>query len=134
MSNDYIDKKYLGIDWGEKRIGLSLADEETKLALPFKTAESLADVLKIIKEEEIDLIVLGSPKKMSGQAVDNKLWLSFLDNLKKLSLKPVVLIDERLSSLAADALPGLQKDKAKRDEIAASLILQAYLDSYFHGS
>ncbi len=129
MSHNDNEKKYLGIDWGEKRIGLSLADEETKLALPFKTVSSLTAVLQVIKEEEIDAIVLGRPQKMSGLAGDNNFWLIFFNNLKKNSSQPVILIDERLSSLAADALPGLKKAKANRDEIAASLILQAYLDS-----
>ena len=129
MSNNDNEKKYLGIDWGEKRIGLSLADEETKLALPFKTVSSLTAVLQVIKEEKIDVIVLGRPQKMSGLAGDNNFWLNFFDNLKKNSSQPIILIDERLSSLAADALPGLKKDKANRDEIAAALILQAYLDS-----
>ena len=123
------DKKYLGIDWGEKRIGLALADEETSLALPFKTVGSLAELLEVIKEEEIDEIVLGSPKKMSGAAANNPLWLAFVEELKIKSGQEIHLLDERLSSLAADALSGEKKDKAERDEIAATIILQDYLDS-----
>lgn len=129
MANNYQEKKYLGIDWGEKRIGLSLSDEETKLALPFKTVNSLIEVLQIIKEENIDVIILGKPQKMSGLAADNSFWLSFFNSLKENILQPIILIDERLSSLAADSLPGPKKNKANRDEIAASLILQTYLDS-----
>jgi putative Holliday junction resolvase len=123
------DKKYLGIDWGEKRIGLALADEETSLALPFKTVSGLAELLAVIKEEEIDEIVMGSPKKMNGEAANNPLWLSFVEQLKAKTDKPVNFLDERLSSLAADALSGEKKDKAERDEIAATIILQDYLDS-----
>jgi len=123
------DKKYIGIDWGEKRIGLALADEETCIALPFKTVSSLDELLMVIKEEEIDEIVLGSPKKMSGEAANNPLWLNFVEQLKAKSSKPVNFLDERLSSLAADALSGEKKDKAERDEIAATIILQDYLDS-----
>ena len=123
------DKKYIGIDWGEKRIGLALADEETCIALPFKTVGSLDELLMVIKEEEIDEIVLGSPKKMSGEAANNPLWLNFVEQLKAKGGKPVNFLDERLSSLAADALSGEKKDKAERDEIAATIILQDYLDS-----
>lgn len=123
------DKKYIGIDWGEKRIGLALADEETCIALPFKTVSSLDELLMVIKEEEIDEIVLGSPKKMSGEAANNPLWLNFVEQLKAKGGKPVNFLDERLSSLAADALSGEKKDKAERDEIAATIILQDYLDS-----
>ncbi|NLZ74849.1 Holliday junction resolvase RuvX [Candidatus Falkowbacteria bacterium] len=124
-------KKYLGIDWGEKRIGLALADEETSLALPFKTVATLNEVLAVIKEEEIDEIIIGSPKKMSGEVANNPLWLNFVENLKEKSGKPVFFLDERLSSLAADALGGEKKEVAKRDEIAATIILQDYLDSNY---
>jgi len=122
------DKKYLGIDWGEKRIGLALADEETCLALPFKTVTSLAELLEVIKDEEIDEIVMGSPKKMNGEAASNPSWLNFVEQLETKSGKKINLLDERLSSLAADALIGSKKDKAERDEIAAAIILQDYLD------
>ncbi|MFZ4631833.1 MAG: Holliday junction resolvase RuvX [Patescibacteria group bacterium] len=123
------DKKYLGIDWGEKRIGLALADEETCLALPFKTVSSLTELLAVIKEEEIDEIVIGSPKKMNGDVANNPLWLNFVEQLEIKSGKKINFLDERLSSLAADALSGEKKDKAERDEIAATIILQDYLDS-----
>ncbi len=122
-------KKYIGIDWGEKRIGLALADEETCLALPFKTVASLNELLAVLEEEEIDVVVIGSPKKMSGEAANNPAWLEFVEKLKEKSGKTVELLDERLSSLAADALSGEKKDKAERDEIAATIILQDYLDS-----
>jgi len=122
-------KKYLGIDWGEKRIGLATADEETCIALPLKTVSNLAELLEVIKEEEIDEIIIGSPIKMSGEAANNPLWLSFVEQLKVKGGKPVNFLDERLSSLAADALSGEKKEKAERDEIAATIILQDYLDS-----
>ncbi len=122
-------KKYLGVDWGEKRIGLATADEETCIALPLKTVGNLAELLTVIEEEKIDEIIIGSPKKMSGEAADNPLWLSFVEQLKTRGGKPVNFLDERLSSLAADALSGEKKEKAERDEIAATIILQDYLDS-----
>lgn len=121
-------QRYLGIDWGEKRIGLATADSETKLALPFTTVPDLEAVLRVIKEEEITEIVLGSPQKMSGAAANNPLWQEFVTALGVKTACPVRFIDERLSSLAADALPGRKRDKAGRDEIAAAIILQAHLD------
>jgi len=122
-------KKYLGIDWGEKRIGLATADEETCIALPLKTVSNLAELLTVILDEEIDVIVMGSPKKMNGEAADNPAWLNFVAQLKEKCSKPIYFLDERLSSLAADALAGEKKEKAERDEIAATIILQDYLDS-----
>lgn len=123
-------KKYLGVDWGEKRIGLATADEETLLALPLKTVATLEELLTVISDEEIDEIIIGSPKKMSGEAANNPAWQEFVNRLRTKTVKPINFLDERLSSLAADALSGEKKDKAERDEIAATIILQDYLDSH----
>jgi len=119
---------YLGLDWGEKRIGLATADNEVKLALPLKTVANLAEVLSVLKEEETNIIIIGAPQKMTGEAADNPAWVNFVAQIKEKSGLPVEIIDERLSSLAADALGGEDKETAGRDEIAASLILQNYLD------
>jgi len=123
-----INKQYLGIDWGEKRIGLALADGETKMALPLTTVSNLTELLKVIEEENITLAIIGSPQKMSGEKANSQNFLRFLKELKQEAKVEVVEIDERLSSKAADALFGGKKNKAKRDEIAATLILQTYLD------
>jgi putative Holliday junction resolvase len=122
-------EKYLGLDWGEKRIGLATAEEETGLALPLGTVSDLAGVLQTIDEEGITKIVIGCPYKMAGkdQALNPK-FLNFAALLEKQVSLPIIRLDERLSSLAADALGGPQKLRAGRDEIAASLILQDYLD------
>ena len=119
---------FLGIDWGEKRIGIATGDSESCLALPYKTVSSLTELKKIIEEEKTDIIVLGSPIKMSGAEANNPAWLQFLDKLKKETDCLIEVFDERLSSKAADALIGSKNDKAGRDEIAASIILQNYLE------
>jgi len=121
-------KKYLGVDWGEKRIGLATGDSEVKLALPLKTVATLAEVLGVLQEEETDIVVLGRPQKMSGAAADNPAWLNFYGELKERGGRRVELVDERLTSLAADALEGTDAEKAERDEVAAALILQSHLD------
>jgi putative Holliday junction resolvase len=121
-------KKYLGIDWGEKRIGLALGDSETKLATPYKTIASGKEVLDVILEEGIDEIIVGKPIKMSGEEKYLDEFNNFITDLKNDLAIPVILVDERLSSKAADALVGNKKTKAGRDEIAAMLILQSYLD------
>lgn len=133
---DRKEKKYLGVDWGERRIGLALGDSETKLATPYKTVGDVEEIIKIIREEKIDTVVVGKPLKMADtgcQISDVRYrmsdeFLNFLDSLKKKLDIPVETIDERLSSKAADALPGNKKEKAGRDEMAAMLILQNYLD------
>jgi len=124
------EKKYLGIDWGEKRIGLAMADGVTRLALPLQTVSSVKELLEVIEIEEIDALVLGKPMKMSGDEADSQVWLNFLEQLKEKFSGEIELVDERLTSLAGDALEGHKKEKASRDEIAAVLILQSYLDAY----
>lgn len=127
--NYKLRKKYLGVDWGEKRIGLALGDSETKVATPFRTAGDMAELVKVVKGEEIDVVVVGRPVSISNfQFPISKQFEKFVDELKSKINIPVELIDERLSSKAADALPGDKKTKAGRDEIAAMLILQIYLD------
>lgn len=121
-------KKYLGIDWGEKRLGLATADSETGLALPFATVSNLEEVLESLEKEAIDIIVLGQPRKLSGQAADNPRWLEFHRLLQARAGRPIRLADERLSSLAADSREGRPEEKAGRDETAAAIILQDYLD------
>lgn len=121
---------YLGIDWGEKRIGLALADGETKIATPFKTVESIQEIEKIAKKEDIDLVVVGKPVGIANCefGITNEKYNKFIKNLKDKISVPVEFEDERLSSKAADALVGTKKTKAGRDEIAAMIILQSYLD------
>ena len=125
---------YLGIDWGEKRIGLALADGETKIATPFKVVSNVDEVIRTIDEEEIDLVVLGKPisknnydPPASGE-ITNEKYNRFVKDLKAKIKIPLGLVDERLSSKAADALVGNKKTKASRDTIAAMIILQSYLD------
>jgi putative holliday junction resolvase len=127
---NYELKKYLGVDWGEKRIGLALADGETKLATPFKTAANVDEVVKIIGEENIDVVVLGKPVSIKNYElkITNEKFNIFFQELKKNIQIPIELVDERLSSKAADALAGDKKTKSSRDEIAAMLILQTWLD------
>ena len=125
----YKTKKYLGIDWGEARIGLALGDDENRIATPIDTVLTIEEVLKVIKQEKIDEVVVGEPVKMSGSKLEmHKDYVGFLNLLKNELSIPIHTVDERLSSRAADALPGDKKNKAKRDAIAAMLILQSHLD------
>ena len=122
-------QKYLGIDWGEKRIGLALGDNEIKMSTPFKVVSDLTQVVEVIKQEEIDEVIIGDPLGMDnnkGQMSDKV--DSFVKGLKEQINIPIIKVDERLSSQGADALVGDKKTKASRDAMAAMLILQTYLD------
>jgi putative Holliday junction resolvase len=121
--------KYLGIDWGEKRIGLAIREEETEMVIPFGVVPNIDEVIKIIKNEEIDKIVIGSPISLQNEELEMKKKIdNFILELKESTDKEIFLTDERLSSKAADNLPGDKKNKASRDAIAAMLILESYLD------
>jgi len=134
LKNDEETLNYLGLDWGEKRIGLATGDSDSRLALPFMTVPDLKSLIPILKEEEVDVIVIGEPIKMRGEAANNPIWLDFVKKLKEQSGLEVVLVDERLSSLAADALGGDSRQRASRDEISAAIILQSYLDKVKNNS
>ncbi len=134
MQNDNAKFKiirYLGIDWGGARIGLALGDSEVKLATPFKVVSSIDEIEQAIKEESVDVIVVGKPLKMKNAKL--KMQNEFLNFLNLLTEKidiPVKTVDERLSSKHADALFGDRKVKAPQDAVAAMLILQSYLDKH----
>ncbi len=127
-NNKLKNLRYLGVDWGGARIGLALGDSEAKLATPFKVVSSIDEIEQAIKEESVDVIVVGKPLKMSGDERLSDEFNKFVNALKSKIKIPVELIDERLSSKAADALIGDRKTKASRDAVAAMLILQSYLD------
>lgn len=123
-------RKYLGVDWGEKRVGLAIGDSESRVATPLEVVGSVDEVVKVVKDEEIGEVVVGAPLKMQNTELrmQNE-YLEFIESLKKAIDAPVILIDERLSSKAADSLVGNKKEKAPRDAVAAMLILQTYLDT-----
>lgn len=121
--------KYLGIDWGEKNIGLAIADSDTGIAMPHKTVSSINEVTEIITSEEIDVVVIGKHSQMSrAQFSTSSSFHRFVNDLMASTDKPIEFSDETMSSLAADKLAGDSKTKAGRDEIAAMLILQSFLD------
>jgi len=127
--NNESTKIYLGVDWGEKRIGLALADDETRMATPFKTVASTEDVVRAVVSEKIDVVVVGKPVRITNYElrITNEKYNNFIKCLKSKISVPLELVDERLSSKAADALLGMKKTKSSRDEIAAMIILQSYL-------
>lgn len=120
----------LGIDWGEKRIGLALGHTETKLASPLTSVGSLEAVLDIAKQEEAERLVIGVPFHAEGgrKALDEA-FTAFLEALEARSGLPVTRIDERFTSQLADTLGGKKNKDGERDAIAAMVILQSYFDS-----
>lgn len=126
---------YLGIDYGDKFVGLALANSDLKLAVPLALLkntglEELFDKLsKILKDYQINEIVLGWPVWHNDQQL--KEVEKFKDNLAMIfPVDKIKLADETLTSKMADQLMSEHKkrDNNRQDDVAAMLILQAYLD------
>ena len=131
--------RYLGIDNGEKRVGLALSDPLKIIATPFRTLlvhntnQVIWELDKIIDEQDVELIVVGNPLGMKGQqTAQTKRVMEFTDKLRDIGYK-VMLEDERLSSVSAKRVMIEQKiktgyNKELIDQIAAAIILQQFLD------
>ena len=131
--------RYLGIDNGEKRVGLALSDPLKIIATPFRTLlvhntnQVIRELDKIIDEQDVELIVVGNPLGMKGQqTVQTKRVMEFTDKLRDIGYK-VMLEDERLSSVSAKRIIIEQEiktgyNKELIDQTAAAIILQQFLD------
>ncbi len=121
--------RILGIDYGEKRIGLALSDEDQKFSFEFEIWDPekfSKQIAGLIQEKDIEKIVLGLPINMSGEHTQKtKEVLDFKARLEKLVSVPVELIDERLSSQMASSISGSQKNI---DSLAAQIFLENYLN------
>ncbi len=129
----------LGIDFGEKRVGLALSDKLNIIASPYKTIQYVSEtelinqIKKIVIEKEIGIFVIGLPLNMKGQdSAQTKKVRSFKKLLSKLEL-PIVYEDERFSSIIAKNSLVLQNvktghNKSEIDRTAAAIILQQFLD------
>lgn len=129
--------KFLGIDLGEKRVGLAISDKTATISSPFKMVNRdnlLTELNDIIKEEQITDIVIGLPKHMNNSLGDKaEEVLEIKELLKQKFPVEVYLQDERRSTIAASEIMlqskmRKQKRKAKIDEMAAAVILQSFLD------
>lgn len=131
--------RILGIDYGEKRIGVALSDPLGITAQGLTTIErtqikeDLQKILNIIQEKGVEEVVVGLPKHMNNTLGDKAhAVLAFVELLKKHIHIPINTIDERLSTVRANKamLEGdlsRKKRKERIDMIAAQLILQNYL-------
>lgn len=131
--------RIMGIDYGKVRIGIALTDLLKTIASPYDVYKSVSlqkDVeyfVKLVKEKEVEKIVLGLPLNMDGSEGERaKRTRIFGEMLEKACSVPVVYQDERLSSVEAEnyLLDGdVRRDKRKNliDKVAATIILEDYL-------
>ena len=134
--------RYLGIDYGTKRIGLAISDETGQIAFPLCVLENsgqrrvAGEISRIINERKAGAVVLGLPLNLDGSkgiAADNV--EHFADILKRHVSVPVEFWDERLSTKMAERAMiegGLSRMRRKQsiDQATAQIILQSYLDAH----
>ena len=139
--------RILGLDYGSKTVGVAISDplgltaqgltiirrkEENKLR------QTLQQIEQIIQEYGVTTIVLGDPKNMNATIGErSQLSAEFKEMLERRTGLPVVMWDERLTTVAADKVlmeAGVRREHRKEyvDQIAASFILQGYLDFLCH--
>lgn len=137
--------RVLGLDVGDRRIGVAISDPEGRFAVPLRSLErdkggvELQELARLAAAEEVKEIVVGLPLSLSGAAgVQAEATRAFARRLQESTSLPVHFWDERLST--QEALRRLQARREGRgrrrreaaadtDALAASIILQAYLDS-----
>lgn len=129
----------LGVDFGQARIGVAISDELRLLAHPVETIpaskEAIVRLKKIASEKNVDRIVVGIPRLMSGNlGTAAGHVMQFVDQLRKAVPCDVITWDERLTTVAAeralrDAGKKTRDTRQYIDQVAAQFILQGYLDS-----
>jgi len=134
----------IGLDLGEKTIGMAVSDRMRSVATPLDTIRrkkfglDAAALLDVIAKREIGAILLGLPRNMDGsEGARCQSTRAFARNLSRLTDLPIGFWDERLSTVAAErALLEADTSRKRRaeviDHVAASYILQGFLDRLAH--
>lgn len=132
--------RILGIDYGERRIGLALSDELGMIASGAGTIpgdeRAVNQIAHLVTERSVVRIIVGMPLTLKGEIGDTaRMVQRFIEKLSAVVDIPVDSLDERFtSSLAQQAIRDMgvgrkkRRDKGKIDEIAAVILLQGYLD------
>lgn len=135
--------RIIGLDYGTKTVGVALSDEGQLIAQPYITIErkhasklrqTYSQIETIINEQDVGKIVLGYPKNMNNTEGERaEATKIFMENLERRTGLPVILVDERLTTVEADRIleeTGVAHSARKEhiDKIAAAIILQSYLD------
>jgi putative Holliday junction resolvase len=132
--------RIVAIDLGERRIGVAAADDRTRVALPVRTVEVKGDpvdeIVKIADEERAEELVIGLPLSISGAEGPQALLVrETIERLEAVTSIPIRTHDERFTTteavktIAATGSKKKPRGRDNRDAIAASILLQSYLDS-----
>ena len=136
--------RVLGLDYGSKTVGVAVSDPMGLTAQGVETIwrkqdnklrQTLARIEELVSEYQVERIVVGYPKNMNNTVGERALKsLEFKEKLEKRTGLPVVMWDERLTTVEAERTlmeAGVRRENRKQylDELAAVFILQGYLDS-----
>lgn len=134
--------RVLALDVGDRRIGLAVSDPMKIIANPLETLfrkdlkSDIEHLLGIIKEKEVELIVSGLPVSLAAKETEQTVKTrEFIAELKKHTDLPIRFIDERLTTSLSERVlieGGVRRENRKQviDKVAATVILQNYLDYY----
>lgn len=131
----------MGLDYGDKRIGVAISDafgwtaQGVEVIERKKEGDYLKRIRELVREQEVDSIVVGLPKNMNGTiGPRGEICMAFAEELRQTLSMPVHLWDERLTTVSAqrtllEADVSRRKRKQVVDKMAAAILLQNYLDS-----
>lgn len=130
----------LGIDFGERRIGVALSDPQRRLAVPWGVVErqsdrqAIGELAALARAEGASLLVAGEPRRLDGEAGEAaRRARSFAERLARAARLPLVVVDEALTTaeaarrLAAAGVEG-RAQRGRIDAVAAQILLQEVLD------
>lgn len=132
--------RMLGLDVGERRIGVAISIPEGCLAVPLRILDRQGDaadaesIAELARAEQVEALVVGHPLSLDGSAGPQARRVeAFARLLGEVTGLPVELWDERLSSVQAERAPSATRGRTTRrrapaDDVAAAIILQSYLD------
>jgi len=135
----------MGLDVGDKTIGVALSDPMFLIANPLETIKrekaslDIKRLVEIIDEYDVETIVVGLPKNMNNSIGPQSMKvMSFVDLLKKQTDKEIIYQDERMTTIQSERVlidMDVRRENRKKhiDKIAASFILQTYLDGRRNG-
>ena len=130
----------MGLDIGSKRTGISISDENGTIAFPykhiiaFKKEDWLRQIRAIIEEKEVNALVIGIPLNQHGEAGDDAKGIrEYIALLQERTALPLIELDERFTTVQAERIlidADMRREKRKNviDQVAATILLQSYLD------
>lgn len=117
--------RYLGIDYGQKKIGLALSDPEGRVAFPHSTVRTLEEAVALAKRAGVSAVVVGLPIPFRGRpSAQARPVRAFAGRLARALQLPIAFENEALTTKIAER----HTAREKADASAAALILQSYLD------